>query len=258
MEKIDFEQYNIIVEPSAGKGDFFKSLPQSKRIGVDIEPHARNIVKLDFLASSELVELIFCHTAMRDCNIKILTIGNPPFGKNSSLAKKFFNRAASFSNTVAFILPRTFRKPSVQNYLNENFHLIHDELLELDSFYVFEENKKRSYEVPTVFQVWERRESKRETIPVFTDCEDFDFVAKEEGKFSIRRVGGSAGKVFDDCDREVPSHYFIKPDPAKENVKKVLSSIEWSEDSPKYDTVGYPSISKDDLIKYYLEKREHE
>ena len=258
IEKIDFDQYDIIIEPSAGKGDFFKSLPQHKRIGVDVEPHARGLVKMDFLLSSELTPLIFCHPSMKNCEIKILTIGNPPFGKNSSIARKFFNRVASFSSTIAFILPRTFRKPSVQNYLNKNFHLIHDELLELDSFYVFEENKKRDYKVPTVFQMWEKKEFERENIPVFKTCEDFDFVSPSEGDFSLRRVGGAAGTIFDDCDREEPSHYFIKSKSGCSNVKNILNSIEWTKDGPKYDTIGYPSVSKNDLIKGYLEKRDHE
>ena len=57
----------------------------------------------------------------------ILVIGNPPFGRVSSLAIKFFNYSAKWANVIAFIIPRTFRKTSIQNKLNNNFHLIYDE-----------------------------------------------------------------------------------------------------------------------------------
>ena len=37
----------------------------------------------------------------------------PPFGKVSSLAIRFFNKCAQFSDVIAFIIPRTFNKVSV-------------------------------------------------------------------------------------------------------------------------------------------------
>ena len=58
-----------------------------------------------------------------------LTIGNPPFGKNSSLAISFFNKAAEFSDIIAFILPQTFSKDSVKNRLNLSFFLIMEVIL---------------------------------------------------------------------------------------------------------------------------------
>jgi hypothetical protein len=58
-------------------------------------------------------------------NKKYLIIGNPPFGKSSSIAIKFFNKAALFSECIAFILPRTFKRISIQNRLDLNFSLIY-------------------------------------------------------------------------------------------------------------------------------------
>ena len=51
-------------------------------------------------------------------------LGNPPFGKNCSLAIKFFNKAAEFADLIAFIIPRTFKRISIQNKLNLNFSFI--------------------------------------------------------------------------------------------------------------------------------------
>ena len=41
---------------------------------------------------------------------KYLVIGNPPFGKISSLAVKFFNKSAEYADVIAFIVPRTLKE----------------------------------------------------------------------------------------------------------------------------------------------------
>ena len=120
---IDCSLFDYVVEPSAGAGDFLRRLPKATRVGIDLEPADPEIKKGDFFdfkpATTE----------------NVLTIGNPPFGKNSSLAVKFFNHAASFSDFIAFIVPRTFRKPSIINRLHQNFHLTKELILPLNSFY---------------------------------------------------------------------------------------------------------------------------
>ena len=77
---------------------------------------------------------------------------------------------------------------------------------------------------------------------------------RKGGDFSIQRVGGNAGKVFDDCKRHWRSHHFIKIKNHKVDVKAIFKSIDWEiPDGPKFDTAGNPSISKNDFIRYYLE-----
>ena len=116
--------FDYIIEPSAGRGDFYRLLPTANLVGIDIDPKISSIIKSDFF----------------DLDFKtkgsVLTIGNPPFGKNASLAYTFFQHAAQYSDCIAFILPRTFRKPSMINRLNRRFHLVYDELLPLNSFYI--------------------------------------------------------------------------------------------------------------------------
>ena len=58
---------------------------------------------------------------------RYLVVGNPPFGKISSIAIKFFNKSAEYADCIAFIIPRTFKRVSVQNKLNLNFHLMYNE-----------------------------------------------------------------------------------------------------------------------------------
>ncbi|HCI69190.1 MAG TPA: SAM-dependent methyltransferase [Balneola sp.] len=256
LRLVDYNQYDLIIEPSAGAGDFLKRLPPDKSVGIDLEPATSGITKKNFFD--------FKPTETKN----VLTIGNPPFGKNSSTAVKFFNHAAQFSDCIAFILPRTFRKPSIINRLNRHFHLVEQKLLPLQAFYT---PSGQSYEVPTVFQVWKKKQIERGTIKTLSKHEDFDFVpigkpVNEEQKklqcdnsdFCVRRVGGAAGKIYKDYNiiyRDWKSHYYIKQN--CRDVEYIMSNIKWDDnESPKYDTAGNPSISKHELITSYKETKE--
>ena len=100
-EDVSIESYDIQLEPSAGTGSFYKLMNPQKRIGLDIEPKYNGIIKQDFLIYNP------------DASKSYICIGNPPFGKVSSLAIRFFNKCAQFSDVIAFIIPRTFNKVSV-------------------------------------------------------------------------------------------------------------------------------------------------
>ena len=106
LDKVDqhlgLDNFDRIIEPSAGTGSFFNLLDKNKRVGLDLEPKADGVIKMDFFD--------FDYNQYR--GEKILTLGNPPFGKNASLAQKFFNRSAIYSDAIAFLIPRTFRKAS--------------------------------------------------------------------------------------------------------------------------------------------------
>jgi len=174
LANIDFSDYKIIVDPAAGSGEFFAKLPKGKRVAIDLDPLAQGIKKQDFFHFSLSLKILEDVEEIK--NMKILTIGNPPYGSNCSLARKFFDCASEYSDTIAFILPRTFRKPSVVNYLNRSFHLTHEEILPLDSFYT---PCLENYEVPTVFQIWKKRDTIRELVPILLTCEDFEFTKED-------------------------------------------------------------------------------
>lgn len=82
--------YDIHLEPSAGTGSFYNIMDKNKKLGLDIEPKTKDIHKIDF----------FDYKPEKDK--KYLVIGNPPFGKISSLAVKFFNKSAEFADCIAF------------------------------------------------------------------------------------------------------------------------------------------------------------
>ena len=165
LEMVSLDGYDIILEPSAGSGAFYKYLPPTRRLGLDLEPAHDEIMQQDYF---EFVP---------DKTKNYLIIGNPPFGKNSSLAKRFFNKSAEFSDTIAFVLPRTFRKPSTINQLDKYFHLSKDVILGKNSFHLPDGTL---YNVPCVFQVWERYSRPRAKIATVTDCKDFKFIEPEK------------------------------------------------------------------------------
>lgn len=62
---------------------------------------------------------------------------------------EFINESAKIAEEIAFILPRTFRKPSVQDRINLNFCLIKDKDLEDKSYLLNEEE----YSISIIFQI---------------------------------------------------------------------------------------------------------
>jgi len=167
---LSLEDYDVIVEPSAGTGAFYIHLPADKRVGVDLEPACDGVIQQDYFKFIEVAQA--CQMfPVKDKSY--LVVGNPPFGKNSSLAKKFFNASARFADTIAFILPRTFRKPSTINQLDECFHLSKEIMLDKNSFHL---PNGKAHDVPCVFQIWERYRRPRSRIPTVTTCKDFKFI----------------------------------------------------------------------------------
>lgn len=235
-----FDKFNTIVnknnftkndwlEPSAGKGAFFNLMPENK-LGLDLDVKAQQVLKADFLEYKLPKE-------------DYIVLGNPPFGKNSSMAIKFFNKAAFHSVLIGFIVPKTFKKNSVKNRLDRRFHLIYEEDLDKNSF----EFEEKEYEVPCVFQVWMKKNTLREKTLNKLTHPDFLFVNRKNADFAIQRVGMAAGKVKVSFESYAnASHYFIKSSP---KVRKIFEKIDWS--SVKYNTAGNPSISKTELIHLY-------
>ena len=187
------------IEPSAGNGSFLKQLPskfKSKSIGIDIEPKMESIEKGDFLE--------WMPPAV---DAKPIVFGNPPFGKQGSLAKSFIKHAAKFAEIIAFILPRSFTKPSMSMAFPVKFHCIYEKELAKDSFEV----NGKPYDVPCIFQIWEKKEIDR-ILAKKVDPVGFTYGKKGDAGviMAVRRVGVFAGKCFlDTADKSPQSHYFL-------------------------------------------------
>ena len=219
-----------MVEPSAGTGSFFKLLPAGS-VAYDVDPKYPGIRTADFLEVS------------LKSNRPIAIIGNPPFGKNSSMAVRFFNHTARQSQIIAMILPRTFRKASIQNRLNRDFHLIRDETVP-DNAFLF---RSRPYNVPATFQIWERHRSPRVLWPLNTTHPDFEFTTPALADFAIQRVGANAGRVHLNFNLSPSSHYFIRGKATY--VKDIMETLDFS--SVTGNTAGNPSLAKSEIVALY-------
>jgi hypothetical protein len=163
------------------------------------------------------------------------------------LAIKFFN-SSSFANTIAFILPISFKKDSIQNRLNEFFHLKEEFILPKNSFLL----NKISYDIPSVFQIWVKKDFKRSLVKRSITSKYITFTDYNNSDIRIVRVGGNAGLASLDLSGSKQSNYFIKNNTKYSNLEllDIINSIKF----PSIEfTIGPKSLSKGELI-YELEK----
>lgn len=228
---VDLTQYDLIIEPSAGNGSFSSQLDC---ISYDIEPECDGIIKMDFFD----VEKPICKS--------LLIIGNPPFGKRSILAKKFIKKCIDIgAKTIAFILPDTFKKFSMQKIFPKEWKLV--------TIYKIEDNHFTAngidYYVPCSFFVWsiiiDKPDLRENDIQV---CDDFVFLKRGDISADFT-INGNSGKIKNVSDVTNPkAEHYIR---ANDNVKKILSSIKWDFNSSVNGGIAW--IGQRDIIKKYLE-----
>ncbi|KPF91886.1 hypothetical protein IP81_07410 [Novosphingobium sp. AAP83] len=236
----------LMLEPCAGDGAFFKLMPYGS-LACDIDAKYPGVILSDFFA------------IMVQSERPVMTIGNPPFGRNASLAVDFFNHAATMSDVIAFVLPRSFRKRSVQNRLHRNFHLVHEKIVEGYAFLFM----GKPCNVPVVFQIWEYRDDERRLHNVKTSHPDFKFVASDESTtsdkpdFAIQRVGARAGDIHHDFSKSKNAHYFIHVvDRSPENVayvERIMGSLNFAK--MVRNVAGNPSLAKSEIVELYTAAR---
>jgi len=242
--EFDIEGADLIIEPSAGNGAFIsgiKSLTPYYKF-YDIEPQNDEIVQQDYL----LFDYSHIHNSINNTinNDNIHIIGNPPFGRQSSLAIKFIKKSCEFADSISFILPKSFKKDSMKKHFALNFHLIYEWDLPKNSFLVGE----KEYDVPCVFQIWGRASFNR-IVAEKKKPIGFTFVKKNEAPdISVRRCGVNAGAVDTNyIIKNTNSHYFIKLQNNDETIINMLKTITFNHNN----TVGPKSISKPELIDKY-------
>lgn len=248
LNKINLYSVDLFMEPSAGRGSFFKLFPVHIRVGIDLEPKYNGIQEMDFFDYKP------------DNTYKnICVVGNPPFGRISSLAIKFFNHAASFDNVdvIAFIIPRTFKRVSVQNRLNLNFHLIYNEDLPLKPCCFEPEMSAKC-----CFQVWQRQDHPRTEVVLDSTHPDFEFLSmgpKDENNqptppvgadFALLAYGGQCGRIVHDNLHTLrpKSWHWIR---SNIDVDVLIDRFNQLDYSISQDTVRQNSIGRKELIYLY-------
>jgi hypothetical protein len=245
-ELYDINNWDLIIEPSAGDGSFLNQITSDNKIGIDIMPEHENIIKHDFFQYQPPCD-----------KTNILIIGNPPFGKVCSLAIKFFNYSAKWANVIAFIVPRTFRKTSVQNKLDAKFHLIHDEEIPTTPCCFIPQ-----IPVKCCFQIWEKRVANRQFINLPKTHQDWEFLklgANDangqptppiNADFAIRAYGGKIGEIKTEelCKLRPKSWHWCKTNIDRTELINRFSQLDYSN---SLNTARQNSMGKTELIDLY-------
>lgn len=258
-DNISIENTSIFLEPSAGAGVFLEFLPHY--VALDIAPEGKFIEKHDFLK----------YEPNRN---DFIAIGNPPFGKRSSLAIDFFNRAATMSNIIAFILPVSFMKWNVQKNLSNNFSLLNLMYLAPESF----TDNGKPYSVRTVFQIWVKKGSKydkgidlrlKKQPPIsHPDFKIWQYNAtpeaikyvEEDWEIATYRQGHyDFNKLFTREDYETikeqmtgerkKQFFFIKP--LTEEARQIILNMDFNALAER--NTATPGFGKGDFVSYYVE-----
>jgi predicted RNA methylase len=240
------------LEPCGGTGEFIKGLQRQgitndRIISYDIEPKHHLVVEGNYLETdfSEYSDLV--------------AITNPPFGRASSLAKKFFNHGANHCKYICYLIPKAWRKWTTQNSLDNRFHLIADIEMPKNCFYLPDGSSNAKDVLNTVFQIWERREYKRKKIKIpdhglfkkilpTTDTSGKKII--KGANFELIIFGYSAGKVSDITKSQVPyktTTMYMKID--RQDVKDAFKKIDLS---IFYNNVSYVQALSIQEINYAL------
>jgi predicted RNA methylase len=239
-DKVGGFKDKTVIEPAGGTGSFLqaaRALKANKLISFDIEPKAEGVLLADFLLETKGLEKIS----------DAITISNPPFGRNNSLSIPFFNKAAQHSQYIAFVVPRSWRKWSVLNRLNRNFHLVHDEDLSIDYVDELGEMVWQKARLNTCFQIWERREELRPVIKV-KDQGLLSKVKPEDADVALTVFGYGCGKVRTSFDR-VPNSTVMFLKLHDKRVLKALQSVDFSK---FYKNTAYTEALSLQEIRYLI------
>lgn len=237
-EVIGVENITEWLEPSAGAGVFLPYLGNNY-LAFDIEPEAQNIEQKNYL------ELNLPYFKGR------CVIGNPPYGKGNYTSVKFFKKAITQGDYVAFILPIS--------QLNNNMYMY-----EFDMVYS-EDLGKRTYsdrKVHCVLNIYKRNQKGLNPKPNFDLC-DVELRGVATGKsrndkvppkydFSICGFGASVGKICDEEGQYCQQIYFtIKNEKFKSKIKELIKNVNWKN---LYGMTATPKL-KHWMINKYLKEQ---
>ena len=259
QDQLSIDENAIYLEPSAGAGSFLNYLPHY--IALDIMPEDDRITQQDYLLYT---------TDKTD----FITIGNPPFGNRSKLAIDFFNKASTMSDVIAFIVPVSFMKWSVQKNLNTQFALHSYMYLEPESF----SSNGEPYSVRTVFFFFLKKGSKYDNgvnlrltkqPPIsHSDFKIWQYNATpeavkyvdEDWKYATYRQGyHDYNQIFTRADYDhikekmtgakKQQFFFIKPLTAE--AEKIILDMNFNALAER--NTATPGFGKGDFVSYYTE-----
>jgi len=240
---IELTDFDLIIDPCHRNGEFVsalldKNVDPTKLLYVDKEStdekHREN-----FIASEVVPDEYHHHHGETKC----MTVGFPVSGPLSTDAVLFFNKAAEFSDIIAFVVPVTFSDVYSCNRLNKDFFLAAEKKLTFEKFGIGDNLEVTIYTYGAVcsFQIWCHKDftkNLRQQIDLPLDgvrpqmttlCETPDFVfvdADSSPDFAIKRKGKFMGRLYTSPTHKFGTHYFnLIKDAVQLNGKSVTNVI---------------------------------
>lgn len=234
-----------VIEPSAGNGTFIEALENSFNTTLkfyDLYPENNKVMKQDFLVlESEYKQ-------------GRLIIGNPPFGSRNSLIIKFFKKAITLGDYIAFILPISQLNNTKQLY---EFDLIYSEDLGVENY--------SGVPLHCCFNVYKRPNNgvlnKKPKTPVITGLDVVEYRRDKEDSYRKKVKEGyfhSIGSWGNGCVGVTPEYigkfamelYFY----SEVNViRHVVQSIDWRQEVKSISGKKLPKGLALEIIKNKLE-----
>lgn len=256
------DSFDTIIEPSAGDGAILK--PLETRLDAidykgtihsyDLIPEADGIQRMNWLErrdenGDESNGIMYYNKCDKKTAFgrNSLVIGNPPFGRNGSLALKFINESASFARVIAFIVPLSFMKASRQNSIDEWFHVDACEKV-VDDAYILPDGNTRI--VPTCILILSRQNEPR-VIETNECMVPFEFCGYDDDPdWMIVRVGGRAGTLLpltDATETNRKYNYFIRLTDSNVDIERIMTLAKPLLDEQRDKTTGSRSLSKTEI-----------
>ena len=238
LKEVKPQNFDCVIEPSAGNGSFVNQINHPNIIALDINPTAKGILKCNFLEYE-----------LTDKYQNVLVIGNPPFGVRHNLSDAFLKKSFGIAGAqmVAFVLPNTYNKATRQKIIPAEWRIRSITSLERDSFIYNGEIRH----APCSFFVFENSNQGvdlRFNEALYKFSEDFEFASPNDFDFFV--FGANPGKVR---KKPTPNNrgYLIKSkiDPVK--LAKNFSLLKWNGHSCANGGVAW--FTKAEIIKHYNE-----
>ena len=237
LQTICLDDYDLVIEPSAGAGAFYHAILHRNKIGLDISPDHEEIIKGDWLKHQV------------DGRYKsVLVIGNPPFGKYHSLSKKFIEHSLRFANvkTIAFVLPNVYKKYTRQMIIPTEWRIKHIIPLPRNAFMVGE----KDFHMPSSFFVIDKSSGtdlRTLRLTHINEIKDFSFGTRQD--YDLFVFGAAPKRVI--CNATPNNRgYFLKSKIDREELRQRITQIPWQGNSCANGGVYW--LNKTEFLEQYL------
>lgn len=245
-----WQQIELVIEPSCGKGAFVDPIKEKDVIGFDIEPKiiGDNIYKQDFLD----VDISKYTTQPRD---RILCLGNPPFGRRQTLVKKFINKCAGFCDNIIMIVPIAIPLGQTGlSALNRFLHIKTWERLPVKNIWVDSNGQTVKRAIKTALVHFERRDYPREKIIRITGGKGWQFVNRKveihSTDVAVFRFSAKAFHASSDVKRSANHILRFERNLTNSDLNKLKDTLlEWFKGARNDTTTGMVNLTQVQLSK---------